>query len=89
MAKMVVGERLLELSGGKCFSCKKRKPRLSKGSIFCGPCSKELLASAAAREAEEKAREAEYAAEHAFELRAAFGPGVKVVNIVTGESWVS
>jgi hypothetical protein len=34
-------------------------------------------------------RTAEERAEHAYELRAAFGPGVKVVNILTGERFTS
>jgi len=33
-----------------------------------------------------KNRSAEERAEEAFEIRAAFGPGVKVVNILTGET---
>jgi hypothetical protein len=46
----------------------------------------ESRAAQAARSPEEIA---EQEAEHAFELRAAFGPGVEVVNVITGRRTVT
>ena len=50
----------------------------------------------AARRREQEAFLAEYRAKHVepseeerFEARAAFGPGVKLVNVFTGREWVS
>lgn len=45
----------------------------------CGDCFIESYKRAQAQ------RTSEQLAEHAYELRAAFGPGVEVVNVVTGK----